>query len=140
MKLQDFKQQLLKDKKIREEFEKFDLAFEISKKLIEARIIKNLTQKELANLIGTKQSSIARAESGSSLPSISFLEKIAKALDTKLVVSFELVESTKTEFFTNQYIPSIDLESLPYEPILEVSQKEKSSLLQQKINYYQGAT
>jgi transcriptional regulator with XRE-family HTH domain len=35
--------------------------------------------------MGTRQSSIARAESGKIEPSISFLEKVAKAVGTELI-------------------------------------------------------
>lgn len=50
-----------------------------------ARLLKGLTQAQLAERVGTKQSSIARLESGRTAPSISFLNEIAKALDTYLV-------------------------------------------------------
>lgn len=85
MKLKEFKKELLKDKKIRKEFERFDLAFEISQMLIEARVLKGVTQVKLARMIETQQSSIARAESGNSLPSLRFLQKIAKAFNTYLL-------------------------------------------------------
>ena len=49
-----------------------------------ARLEKGLTQAELAKKVGTKQPSIARLESGETPPSILFLNKIAKALDTHL--------------------------------------------------------
>lgn len=50
-----------------------------------ARIDKGITQSQLAKMIGTKQPSIARLESGKTPPSISFLNDIAKALDTYLI-------------------------------------------------------
>ncbi len=64
---------------------KADLDFEISQMIIDARLMRGLTQKQLAGIVGTKQPSIARIESGSLLPSLSFLEKIAKALETNLI-------------------------------------------------------
>lgn len=76
---------LLRDPKFRKEYYKKDLAFEIAKILIEARIIKNVTQTELAKLVGTKQPSIARIERGESLPSLGFLQRIAEAFNTHLV-------------------------------------------------------
>ncbi len=85
MKLEDLKKQLLEDKEIRKAYEKRDLAFEVGQMILEARIHKGLTQEELAKKISTKQSSIARLEGGSTLPSLSFLDRIAKALDTYLV-------------------------------------------------------
>ena len=48
------------------------------------RIQRVLTQTELAEMIGTRQPSIARLENGSSVPSLSFLERIANALDARI--------------------------------------------------------
>lgn len=76
---------LLRDSEFKKEYYKKDLAFEIAKILIEARIIKNVTQAELAKIVGTKQPSIARIERGESLPSLRFLQKIANAFHTYLI-------------------------------------------------------
>ena len=86
MNLQDFKNKLLQNPEFREEYLKKDLAFDIGLKITEARMIKNITQKQLAEKIGTKQTSISRVESGDYLPSLSFLEKIANALSIDLIV------------------------------------------------------
>ncbi len=82
------KKELLKNPKFRKEYYNRDLAFNISEKVLSLRIEAGLTQAKLAKKIGTKQESIARLESGKTPPSITFLEKVAKALDMKLVVSF----------------------------------------------------
>ena len=65
-----------------------DNAFEyqLIRKIIEARIEKNLTQKQLADLVGTRQSNISRFESGNYNPSITFITKLAKALDKKIEI------------------------------------------------------
>ena len=81
------KEQLLKDKTTNKAYQELDGEFMLIKSIIEKRLAKGLTQAELAHKIGTKQSSIARLESGSYNPSLIFLGKIAKALDTKVVVS-----------------------------------------------------
>ena len=89
MNLQQHKQKLLKsNSEFRKEYNSYDLAFEIGQMILEARSIKGITQKRLAEMIDTKQSGIARAESGNYLPSLSFLDKIAKALKTHLFVRF----------------------------------------------------
>jgi transcriptional regulator with XRE-family HTH domain len=85
MNLKEIKKELLKDKEFKEFYENLGLAFEISEMIINLRIKNGLTQKELADKVGTKQSSIARLESGKITPSISFLEKIAKACKTTLI-------------------------------------------------------
>ena len=81
-----FKKELLKDKKIKEAYEKLGPEFTLIEMMIRKRIEKGLTQKELAKRIGTKQSAISRLESGNYNPSLSFLKKVADALDTRLKV------------------------------------------------------
>jgi DNA-binding XRE family transcriptional regulator len=61
---------------------------EIVGKLVEIRIKNDLTQKELANRLGTSQSAIARIESGKGNPSINFLIKLGQVLGKKLEVNF----------------------------------------------------
>ncbi len=81
------KAQLLKDKEFRKAYEALGPEFALIQTLIEKRIENGLTQAELARKVGTKQSAIARLESGNSNPTVAFLEKIAKALDAKLIVA-----------------------------------------------------
>jgi DNA-binding XRE family transcriptional regulator len=50
------------------------------------RMLRGLTQAQLADMVGTRQPSIARLENGTSMPSLSFLQKIATALDAKIEV------------------------------------------------------
>ncbi len=81
------KQQFLKDKTVKKEYQKLGAEFMLAQIIIEKRLAKGFTQATLAHKIGTKQSAIARLESGSYNPSLVFMEKIAKALDAKLVIS-----------------------------------------------------
>ena len=48
------------------------------------RILRGLTQTQLAEMVGTRQPSIARLENGTSVPSLSFLDRLATALDAKI--------------------------------------------------------
>jgi len=54
--------------------------------IIKKRIEGGLSQKELAQKIGTKQSAISRFESGTYNPSLSFLQKVGEALNVKLKI------------------------------------------------------
>jgi transcriptional regulator with XRE-family HTH domain len=45
-----------------------------------------LTQAQLAKLVGTRQPSIARLESGERKPSLSFLQRVAEVLDARIEV------------------------------------------------------
>ena len=57
------------------------------------RLIRGLSQAQLAEMVGTRQPSIARLENGTSTPSLSFLTKIAEALGAK--IEFKLIPDTK---------------------------------------------
>lgn len=50
------------------------------------RMLRGLTQAQLAEMVGTRQPSIARLENGSSKPSLTFLNKIAAALNAKIEI------------------------------------------------------
>ena len=50
------------------------------------RIARGLTQAQLAELVGTRQPSIARIENGKTLPSLSFLERVASVLNARVEV------------------------------------------------------
>jgi len=87
MNFEQFENELLKSSNYKKNKEslKDDLAFILGKMILEGRIFKGITQKELARLVKTKQPSIARIENGSQLPSLSFVKKIAEALGTHLI-------------------------------------------------------
>lgn len=73
---------------LRKEYNALALEFAIAEAVIQKRLEQGLTQSQLAKKVGTKQSAISRLESGAYNPSITFLEKVAKALNLNLVVSF----------------------------------------------------
>lgn len=84
----ELKKELLKDKEVAREYKRLEPYYNLVDKLIEARIRRGLTQKDLAEKIGTKQSAIARIESGNANPSFAFLQKIAQALNSNLEIKF----------------------------------------------------
>ena len=61
----------------------------IAEKVAERRVAMNMSQRELAELCGTTQSSIARLERGGRPPRIDTLLRIAEALDCELVVDLK---------------------------------------------------
>ncbi len=77
----------LKNPEFKKGYDELELEFSIIEQIIKRRLEKGLTQKQLAEKVGTKQSAIARLESGNSNPSVAFLDKIAKALESKLQIS-----------------------------------------------------
>ena len=72
----------MQDPEFRAEYIALEAAYQIACRRIE----KGLTQTELAEMVDTKQPSIARLESGRRDPSLSFLRRIAEALDCRLEV------------------------------------------------------
>ncbi len=95
MELEDLKEKLnISDEAITKL--KKDLGYQIGTQVELARIMRGMTQAKLAELLKTKQPSIARVESGQSLPSLSFLKRIADALETELIPpTFKIVAGRK---------------------------------------------
>ena len=82
-----FKKELLKDAEIKKIHDDLRPEYALIGSIIEKRLKRGLTQKQLAEKIGTKQSAISRLEGGRFNPTLSFLNKIAKALETNIHVS-----------------------------------------------------
>ena len=81
-----FKKQSLQDPQVRREYALLAAEFSIAKSVIEKRMNMSMTQKELAQKVGTKQSAISRLESGRYNPSLAFLQKVATALNSELKI------------------------------------------------------
>ena len=62
---------------------------QIAERVAERRVERGLSQRELAELVGTTQSAIARLERGGRPPRIDTLLRIAEALDCELVVDLK---------------------------------------------------
>lgn len=84
MNWREHKKRLMKDPEFRAEYEALEPEYKLASTLIQLRVSKGLTQEELAKRLHTKQASIARLESGSSLPSLSTVKRVAEALDAEL--------------------------------------------------------
>lgn len=67
-------------------FRKIAESMEPGHQVARLRIQKGLTQSELAELVGSHQSSIARLESGRVAPRVSFLQKVVEALGGELEI------------------------------------------------------
>ncbi len=81
MRYEKFCQEQLKDPELRREYDALEEEFTLAREIIDLRKRLNLTQKELAEQVGTSQPAIARIESGSYKNiSLSFLRRLADAL------------------------------------------------------------
>ena len=69
------------------EYEALSPQYDLIDAVIATRTEKHMTQAELAERIGTKQSNISRFEGGNYNPSLEFLQKIAGALDKQLEIT-----------------------------------------------------
>jgi len=89
--LKDILEKEMKNASFRFYFERERAISEIARLVRDSRQRANLTQKELAQKANTNQEVIARLESGEDerIPSLELLERIARALKAKLLVSFE---------------------------------------------------
>ncbi|MDO8515037.1 MAG: helix-turn-helix transcriptional regulator [bacterium] len=84
----EVKKEILKDPEVFREYNKLGPRYALISQLIAARLKRKVTQKQLAFKIKTKQSAIARLESGNANPTFDFLDKIARALNLNLSINF----------------------------------------------------
>lgn len=80
------KKLLLRDPQVKRALRENELEFQIARSIIQARINRGLTQIELARKLNTKQSVISRVENVKTIPSLSFLKRLANSLETSLHV------------------------------------------------------
>lgn len=88
MSWEEHKKELMKDPEFVEAWQELQPEFAIIEAILRARMKKGISQKELAKRMKTKQSAISRLESGRANPSLNFLQRLAKALNTRLEIRF----------------------------------------------------
>ena len=81
----EVKERLLKDPEICKAYEDLEPAYQVAR----LRMMRHITQQQLAEMVGTQQSSIARLESGKSQPRLDFLQKVVAALGGHLKIQVE---------------------------------------------------
>ena len=86
-KFEEIHGRLMKDEEFKAEYEKLKPRYELIAQVIDARNNLNLTQEELAQLVGTQKSNISRFESGSYNPSLDFVTKLARGLGKEVHIS-----------------------------------------------------
>ncbi len=84
----------MKDEGYRKEYDALETEFTLASAMIAARARAGLTQDQLAQRMKTTQSTIARLESGKSLPSGKTLQRYAEATGSRLKIMFENVSKT----------------------------------------------
>ena len=97
VKYDDFLEEQLSDEEFRNEYSELEEQFTIAMEVIALRQKHNLTQKELAERVGTSQPAIARLESGNYRNlSLSSIRRIARALNAVPEVHIRSREAQRT--------------------------------------------
>lgn len=85
----EFVSDSLKEKLVKTHYDMLHPEYAVITAILNARQKHGLTQKKLAEKIGTKQSVISRLETGSGNPSVAILKKLAEAFDSDLQIIFK---------------------------------------------------
>lgn len=86
---EDHFNEAMKDPKMQKMFDELEPKYAMLRSIMIKRIEKKISQKTLAKRLGTGQSAVSRLERGLHNPSFEYLQKLAKALDSKLVIEFK---------------------------------------------------
>lgn len=78
----------LKDPEFKKAWEESEVEYNLMVELIEKRLKSKLSQRALAKKVGTSQAAISNIEGMNANPSLSFLKRIAKSLNSSLEIKF----------------------------------------------------
>ena len=87
-----FEEKYKNDPEFREAWDEVELEYELARQIIKRRIELDITQKDLAEMLGTTQSVISRIENGHNC-SLEYIKKLAKSLQCKPKIVLEPVPS-----------------------------------------------
>jgi DNA-binding XRE family transcriptional regulator len=90
------REEILSDPESRKSYEEELKRLKTAHRIAELRRRRRLTQKQLAELLNTSQSVIARIENGGQNISVNFLCRIAWALSCKLEISLKPTKTPKS--------------------------------------------
>jgi len=86
--IDDYFARQMKDPEFAKAYEELAPEFELVSQIIALRLKQKLSQRQLAERMGTPQPSIARMESTRAIKNLDFVRRIAEALDCALEVRF----------------------------------------------------
>jgi ribosome-binding protein aMBF1 (putative translation factor) len=86
---EDHLKESLRDPEFRKAWEESEVEYLLARELIEKRLKKNLSQRDLAKKLNTAQAVISRIETMHANPSLFLLKRIAQTLGVKLQISFK---------------------------------------------------
>jgi len=88
-KWREIREEFLRDAEVRQAFQELEPRFAVVRQLIELRQKRGWTQRDLAERAGMKQPQLARLETGQVEPRLDTLQRLAKAMGSRLTVRFE---------------------------------------------------
>jgi transcriptional regulator with XRE-family HTH domain len=86
--LGEYKEKQMENSKFAHEYTKIQPEMDVIRAMIEARVAKNLTQKQLSERTGINQADISKLENGTRNPSINLLKRLAEGMDMALKIEF----------------------------------------------------
>ena len=86
---QEAREGLLADQETLSEYERLRPQHELIGQIIGARAEQGITQAQLADRVGTRQTNISRLERGEGNPTLEFMQKIATGLGKKLIIKLQ---------------------------------------------------
>ncbi len=84
----EFLKERMRDPAFAEAFHEMEPEFQAAREVIRLRLDQGLTQKELAERMGTQQASVSRLERAAYKPNVGFLQRAAEALDARVEIRF----------------------------------------------------
>lgn len=83
---QELHEEWMADPKYVKEWNQLGPEFQLKEQAIKARLRTNLSQTDLAKKMGTGQAAISRVENGNASPTLAWIQRLAKALDTPITL------------------------------------------------------
>ena len=89
MNLKEYKTRKMQEPEFAGAYEEVQAEMNIVRALVDARISRNLSQKELSEKTGINQTEISRLENGTRNPTVRLLQRLADGMDMVLDISFK---------------------------------------------------
>ena len=89
MNLKEYKTRKMQEPEFADAYEEVQAEMNIERYHVEARISRNLSQKELSEKTGINQTEISRLENGTRNPTVRLLQRLADGMDMVLDISFK---------------------------------------------------
>ena len=89
MNLKEYKTRKMQEPEFADAYEEVQAEMNIVRALVDARISRNLSQKELSEITGINQTEISRLENGTRNPTVRLLQRLADGMDMVLDISFK---------------------------------------------------